>query len=151
MTVETWEIRRLTICDGKWIPFRDHRKLLNRLNLQLLEFLPIIPQIIIKKPIPHRQHVDAEMLFRLFVESCLDKGFLEFKNWNKLWIAGATKIGAREQSEIQIPCFHQMIDRAILVKDLHQWLEIIYIFFHSWITQRRSIAIYSIVYTVTVL
>ena len=80
------------------------------------------------------------------------KAFLEFKNWNKLWITGATKIGAREQSEIQIPCFHQMIDRVILVKDLHQWLEIILIFFHRLITERRSIAMYSTVglaYTVS--
>lgn len=34
----------------------------------------------IKNPIPHKQQVDADILFLLFVESCLDSGFYRIQN-----------------------------------------------------------------------
>ena len=78
----------------------------------------------IKNPIPHKQQVDAEILFLLFVESCLDSGFYRIRNEYHEDVVPVyiylARHGAKEQYRIQIPCFHQMIGRVILAIDLHQ-------------------------------
>ena len=82
--------------------------------------------MMIKKPIPHKQHVDAEILFLLFVESCLDSGFSRIQNGYHKHVALYTYVaryGAKEQLRIQIPCFHQTIGHVILVIGLHQLLK----------------------------
>lgn len=39
-----------------------------------------MPHIIIKKPTPNKQHVDAEKLFRVFVKSCPDSACSGIRN-----------------------------------------------------------------------
>ena len=41
-----------------------------------------MPHIIIKKPTPNKQHVDAEKLFCAFVESCPDSSLFSSKYWS---------------------------------------------------------------------